>query len=1169
MTTEVTGRLGVPEHVMTTRIPNPHAAFVLVLVLAARAAPAATIGSESVLPLPSSALYGYAVNNRPADHETVSVNPPRFSWSYCPDASQAVIDVKARQFLFQLSTRPDFASTNLSVRTPWNFYNFLAPLPAGAEFYWRVGYLDPGLVRRERVFDHPVSPGYLIPSPQATNITHPTRFEDNSAATWEGVLGTDYTAQYPNSIFVLAGGNLITTGTNQHVRLQFETTDAYLTNWSEAVSWSPTRRFTIAGDAVRWDRSMLADPAYLAAKLSPHPHMLFSATNRAAIADWLAQCAQYFLVRGDDGTEQGAVGHGWNSLLADANQTLTSPWWPTSTNYDIYMFAVHVANVALAWQLTGNDRYTNGLAPAITTLADWWRQRFPEDLVVDTGANLVIQALGCGYDWAYDLLNSAQKQTCRNAVQVWLRAFLQGSDSAFYGAVNLQDAGARENGPWQVYWSSPAKHLAPHPVDSYHMLVPVALAFHAEVPEATTFFDLWVNWMIGVTYPWYADGVADNARGYTLVNLFGPGRALDGHLCLQATLPECLFNLNPWWQTNAEWWLATTPPGFTPNHGQWGRNGGFAVDPTWLSAGAKLARFCRSGRVAQAAAITQRIYGSASSIGATPTDLLYPYYFPLPAAQTNQATAAAFPEAGYAAASSRPVNTYEAWTNGVGIVFRARPAGHDWAYSYYDDLSFEIWAYGSVITDGGGNMWSQGYPAWANQGLLFGGVGPMQPGFKSGTLSFGSLAPYYGRLLAFTDRPEYTFFAGDASLAYAGGTLGSRIFSPVTNVVAQRLVLFPRKKYFVLLDVMSAPAPTTVQWVYQIMENTLTWDAVGIGFTYVSNSRRLACAYGDDPKVLAAGRNAPDVSVYVKHVAGGCRGEFRRGPDALINPYTGEDFSTDQNAFADLLAKTAQFSNVTNGMTIALTGAYPRVPTWLGQVFRYEDGTLNRWYGTRGVDYTLDADAHTLTITSAQLVTQSALQHVEVTWANRLRAGTVWVSSPPTTDFHFLSVIYPIKPGDGTPVVTPLDDYTVAVANAAGTERDVISFDPSQAARADFAVDYQAVSGRALPPPTPDLIAPVIVQAPRSLTAPPGRGFAFTAAASGGLPLTYQWRKDGQNLPGAPGPFYSGVVRDVADAGAYDVVVSNNHGAVTSAVARLTVVSPLAPPQNLRLVPPY
>jgi hypothetical protein len=47
------------------------------------------------------------------------------------------------------------------------------------------------------------------------------------------------------------------------------------------------------------------------------------------------------------------------------------------------------------------------------------------------------------------------------------------------------------------------------------------------------------------------------------------------------------------------------------------------------------------------------------------------------------------------------------------------------------------------------------------------------------------------------------------------------------------------------------------------------------------------------------------------------------------------------------------------------------------------------------------------------------------------------------------------------------------------------------------------------------------------------------------------------------------VVRDVADAGAYDVVVSNNHGAVTSAVARLTVVSPLAPPQNLRLVPPY
>ena len=48
-----------------------------------------------------------------------------------------------------------------------------------------------------------------------------------------------------------------------------------------------TNSFTIAPNATNWDRSMLADADYMAGKAA-HPHILFNAGNKAALASWLA-----------------------------------------------------------------------------------------------------------------------------------------------------------------------------------------------------------------------------------------------------------------------------------------------------------------------------------------------------------------------------------------------------------------------------------------------------------------------------------------------------------------------------------------------------------------------------------------------------------------------------------------------------------------------------------------------------------------------------------------------------------------------------------------------------------------------------------------------------------------------------------------------------------------
>ncbi len=56
-------------------------------------------------------------------------------------------------------------------------------------------------------------------------------------------------------------------------------------------------------------------------------------------------------------------------------------------------------------------------------------------------------------------------------------------------------------------------------------------------------------------------------------------------------------------------------------------------------------------------------------------------------------------------------------------------------------------------------------------------------------------------------------------------------------------------------------------------------------------------------------------------------------------------------------------------------------------------------------------------------------------------------------DFHFLSVIAPVPPGEAFPEIRRIDDMTVAVDGV------TVSFDPSNAGEADIVVDVEAIRG--------------------------------------------------------------------------------------------------------------
>lgn len=86
--------------------------------------------------------------------------------------------------------------------------------------------------------------------------------------------------------------------------------------------------------------------------------------------------------------------------------------------------------------------------------------------------------------------------------------------------------------------------------------------------------------------------------------------------------------------------------------------------------------------------------------------------------------------------------------------------------------------------------------------------------------------------------------------------------------------------------------------------------------------------------------------------------------------------------------------------------------------------------------------------------------------------------------------------------------------------------------------------------------APEIVTQPTNQAVPVGSNAAFSIVASGTEPLSYQWRKEEADLPGQTGTALQLSAVTATNAGSYSVLVTSPFGAITSAVATLTVQFP-------------
>lgn len=84
-------------------------------------------------------------------------------------------------------------------------------------------------------------------------------------------------------------------------------------------------------------------------------------------------------------------------------------------------------------------------------------------------------------------------------------------------------------------------------------------------------------------------------------------------------------------------------------------------------------------------------------------------------------------------------------------------------------------------------------------------------------------------------------------------------------------------------------------------------------------------------------------------------------------------------------------------------------------------------------------------------------------------------------------------------------------------------------------------------------LLPTIVEQPQGGHVCEQGSVSFSVTAAGQEPLSYQWRREGVEIPGATASTYTIAALELDDAGSYDVVVSNECGQVVSEPAALTI----------------
>ena len=221
--------------------------------------------------------------------------------------------------------------------------------------------------------------------------------------------------------------------------------------------WSPVRSFRIAGDALVWDRSVLANPDF---STKPHPRIILSDRTREKILRLAATnpfTREFF-----------------DSVRRRADETVTREWYLKFPDSDreqaaelFYRMAFDICNVAFMYRLSGEDKYASVKSRALK-LASYpmGGRSSPEPMgesEEDSTQNTEFLALL--YDWLYPDLTPAERSVFIRSLEWRIDHF-----------VNNFAWKRTENGRRYVHMGSLATIGASHSFEGFWDTFPAALA---------------------------------------------------------------------------------------------------------------------------------------------------------------------------------------------------------------------------------------------------------------------------------------------------------------------------------------------------------------------------------------------------------------------------------------------------------------------------------------------------------------------------------------------------------------------------------------------------------------------------------------------------------------------------------------------------------------------
>jgi len=770
------------------------------------------VGCEAALAWRFDADHARFVNLRPADGQTVSLNPPKFTWPYLPgiygeaspDGSAPAL--RPRLFRFQVAGTPDFASPVIDVdRTPFNFQGTLKPLPHPGPWFWRVG---------------------------------------------------DY-----------EGEN------------------------DESFSWRPTWRFGLGPDAVRWDRSMLAEPP-----TGPHPRVLFTSETLPRLR-----------ALPDQGGEPAEIR---DFVLRLAGQIVESSWWrdpPETDRWDeaalrqrypdtfrepvVGMFEDALL-VNFAGILTGDERLLQESRERLVHFASWpiGGLSGPEGAPGSRHASVaqIIEWLALFYDWNYEALSKFDRRTVEEGLR-WRVQF------------TLENFCWRQNYGRTVAPNSLSVSASSHPFESAMGLAAPGIALYELGEPFTTAYHLVANYVTAIGCPMgYEDGY-NESPGY--------GNSKTKWWMLAASYLHCAvpsFSVaeDPTVRNVLDMLLHTAPLGLgLSGFGNGCHREDYVVSHRMVAA--------RMAALLQDDPRRWRLWRNSRRYIETKLrvswELRHGVFWspwvqmglslrhPEPESSEPSPTRRCFPVDGFLAAATRPPEQMDRLSESVGVAFCARPRG-GYQHSFFCDGHFTMHAYGQVLATGAGsgtNGDAFGYSSLSHNVPLVDGLGQSTPDHWR-VWRPGAVPKQVARIAAYREIDEATtYWMGDLTAAYPDkprhmrswwGELDAKTYTTRSVPYLKRLhrhcvFVGGERPFFVIYDDVrinsrQRPAGARITWLYHIWQDVpVEWD---------QRAQCLRYRVGDvEVGLWLWARSEADLALEVLDL---------QGEHGATNPFTTEDY---------------------------------------------------------------------------------------------------------------------------------------------------------------------------------------------------------------------------------------------------------------------------------------